>query len=80
MDEVGANVVLPDVLVGRARSLVAMLAERSEEAERNRCIPVDSIEAMRSAGLFRALQPAKYGGLEHEFGTPADIALELGRG
>jgi len=80
MDEVGPKVVLPDELVGRARSMVAMLREQAEEAERNRSIPVDTIEAMRTAGLFRALQPARYGGFEHDFTTLADIAVEIGRG
>ncbi len=80
MDEVGPNVVLPDELVGRARSMVAMLREQSEEAERNRSIPAESIEAMRTAGLFRALQPTKYGGFEHDFTTLADISVQIGRG
>ena len=80
MDEAGANVVLGDELVARARSLVPMLRDRAEEAERNRCIPVRSIEEMRAAGLFRTLQPARYGGFEHDFGTLCDIAVEIGRG
>ena len=59
MDDISPKEMLPDELVGRSRSLMAMVRDQAEEAERNRCISADTIEAMRTAGLFRALQPTK---------------------
>jgi 3-hydroxy-9,10-secoandrosta-1,3,5(10)-triene-9,17-dione monooxygenase len=35
---------------------------------------------LRSASLFRVLQPKAFGGLEKTFGTMVEIAFELGRG
>lgn len=80
MDDVAPGVILADELVERARSLAPMLREGAAAAERDRGIAVESIEAMRRAGLFRAMQPGRYGGFEHHFGTLVDIAIELGRG
>jgi len=80
MDEAGPKVVLPDELVGRARSMVAMLREQAEEAERNRCIPVDSIEAMRSAGIPNHMTDRLMGhtipGIAGRYGSPRALLAE----
>jgi 3-hydroxy-9,10-secoandrosta-1,3,5(10)-triene-9,17-dione monooxygenase len=58
-------------LLSRARELVPVLRSRAAEAERLRCIPPESIADLRTAGLFRTLQPKVLGG--HEL--PLDEAV-----
>jgi len=58
-------------LLSLARELVPMLRKRAAEAEKLRCIPPESIDDLRKAGLFRTLQPAILGGYE----LPLDEAV-----
>jgi 3-hydroxy-9,10-secoandrosta-1,3,5(10)-triene-9,17-dione monooxygenase len=51
-------------LLSRARELVPTLRKRAAEAEKLRRIPEETIADLRSAGLFRTLQPAVLGGHE----------------
>jgi 3-hydroxy-9,10-secoandrosta-1,3,5(10)-triene-9,17-dione monooxygenase len=60
-------------LIGRARALVPVLAERAAQTERDRIVPKESIVEMQAAGLFRVLQPKRWGG--HELGL--DVANEI---
>jgi alkylation response protein AidB-like acyl-CoA dehydrogenase len=55
-------------LVEQARSLVPLLAANSRRTETERRIPEESIDAMRAAGIFRIMQPRRFGGLQP---TPA---------
>ena len=80
MDTEGPKILTRDELVARARALAPTLRSRAEEAEQNRIIPFESIDEMREAGLFRILQPRKYGGFEHDFNTLAEVSFELARG
>ncbi len=57
-----------------------MLASRSADTEKNRRVPNDTIADFHRAGLFRVMQPARFGGLELDFGTFAWITRELARG
>jgi alkylation response protein AidB-like acyl-CoA dehydrogenase len=58
-------------LLARARALVPVFRSRAGEAEKSRCIPLASIEDLRSAGLMRTLLPSVLGG--HEL--PLDEAV-----
>ena len=58
-------------LLSRARELVPTFRKRAAEAEKLRCIPPESIDDLRKAGLFRTLQPAVFGGYE----LPLDEAV-----
>ncbi len=58
-------------LLSLARELVPTLRERAAKAEKLRCIPPESIDDLRNAGLFRTLQPAVLGGFE----LPLDEAV-----
>lgn len=58
-------------LLARARELVPTLCKRAPEAEKLRCIPPESIDDLRRAGLFRTLHPAVLGGYE----LPLDEAV-----
>ncbi len=68
------------VVLERARALVPVLASRSAATEANRRVPDETIADFHRAGLFRVLQPARFGGLELDFGTFATITRELARG
>jgi alkylation response protein AidB-like acyl-CoA dehydrogenase len=70
----------PSALIERARALVPVLAARSAETERNRRVPDETIADYHRAGLFRVMQPKRYGGLELDFSVFASITRELARG
>ncbi len=53
-----------DFLWQRAHALVENIAARAEQAERDGMVPVENVEEMKEAGLFRGLQSRHYGGLE----------------
>ncbi len=63
-DTTTARTVKGAELLSLARELVPTLRERAERAEKLRCIPPESIDDLRKAGLFRTLQPAVLGGHE----------------
>jgi 3-hydroxy-9,10-secoandrosta-1,3,5(10)-triene-9,17-dione monooxygenase len=67
-------------VLDQARALVPVLAARSADTERNRRIPDETIADFHRAGLFRVLQPARFGGLELDFQVFASITRELARG
>ncbi|MGJ3263269.1 MAG: acyl-CoA dehydrogenase family protein [Salinarimonas sp.] len=50
--------------VARARALLPLVRDCAGEGERDARAPDRTIAAMREAGLFRLLQPARYGGAE----------------
>ena len=60
-------------LLSLARELVPTLRERAAKAEKLRCIPPESTDDLRNAGLFRTLQPAVLGG----FDLPLDEAIAM---
>ena len=68
------------VLVERAREMVPVLRERAMQAERDRRLPTETDSDFREAGFYRALQPARYGGLELDYGVQTTFARELARG
>src|SRR4051812_11676686 len=51
-------------VIANARALAPKLAERAAAAERAGLVPPESIREMQLAGLFRVLQPKRWGGLE----------------
>jgi len=54
----------PKDLLGRARALAAHIKAASHEANRQADVLPETIAAIKSAGLFRAFQPRRWGGLE----------------
>lgn len=65
-------------LLDRARALAPVLRERAFDAEQARRISNETIEDLKSAGLFRALQPALYGGAEVDPQVFMEIAMIIG--
>jgi 3-hydroxy-9,10-secoandrosta-1,3,5(10)-triene-9,17-dione monooxygenase len=60
--------------------MIPTLAKRSLEQRRKRRILPETIAEMQAAGLFRVLQPKRWGGYEMELGTFYDIEIALGEG
>jgi alkylation response protein AidB-like acyl-CoA dehydrogenase len=67
-------------LIGKARALAPTLRERAGAAERLRHIPDETDADFRAAGFYRALQPARYGGLEGRYGLHTMLGIEAARG
>ena len=70
----------PAELVARTRALIPALAQRAAQAERERRVPRETIADMQAAGLFRVLQPRRWGGYEMDPATYFEIQLALGEG
>ena len=70
----------PDELVGRARELIPVLRARAARHTAERRIAPETITDLRDAGLFRILQPARWGGFELDPATFADVQMALAEG
>src|SRR5262245_7564948 len=70
----------PAELISRAQALVPALAARSLEGRRARRIADETIADMQRAGLFRVLQPKRWGGYEMDLNTFYDVQLALAEG
>ncbi|NBP73913.1 MAG: flavin-dependent monooxygenase [Alphaproteobacteria bacterium] len=67
-------------LVARAAALKPALRDRQRETERNRRVSDETIAEMKAAGLYKVIQPARYGGYEYDLWTFARCAAEIGAG
>jgi 3-hydroxy-9,10-secoandrosta-1,3,5(10)-triene-9,17-dione monooxygenase len=65
-------------LVARARALQPLLHEHSAEGELRRRMPDAVIDALTTAGLFRLLTPARFGGYACDLRTLLSVAETLG--
>jgi 3-hydroxy-9,10-secoandrosta-1,3,5(10)-triene-9,17-dione monooxygenase len=73
---------VPDTaeLIQRARGFIPKLVEGGAQADRDRRVSDAIIAEMRAAGLFRALQPRRWGGYEIDLASYYDIEMALGEG
>src|SRR5919202_1675629 len=79
MSTVARPVTLADVLQ-RAEALVPHLRERARTAEGLRRLPDETAQQFQEAGLFRVLQPERYGGYQLDYGrTQVELCLVLGQ-
>jgi len=76
----GRQLVTSGELVQRTRDLAPVLRRRAEQAETLRRLPDETVQDFREAGLFRIVQPARFGGYEMDMSTLVDVAREAGRG
>ena len=60
------------------RALLPALRERAARAEKLRRLPDETFADFQEAGLFRALQPKRYGGYELDPGTFYQAVMEVG--
>lgn len=70
----------PEELLRRARAMIPRLVERWEQAERECRVPDETVAEMRAAGLFRVLQPRRYGGYELDPQVFYQIQMALAEG
>jgi 3-hydroxy-9,10-secoandrosta-1,3,5(10)-triene-9,17-dione monooxygenase len=69
-----------DEVVARAEALLPRLRERARTAEVERHVPTETVQELLDAGLFRVLQPARYGGYELDYGrTQVELCHVLGQ-
>jgi 4-hydroxyphenylacetate 3-monooxygenase len=61
-DTLSPSVVPGAALRARVASTLELIAGNAPRAEQERRVPDENIAALRDAGLFKALQPAAYGG------------------
>lgn len=64
--------------LARIDGILPLLKERSAEAERLRCLPIENIQAMTDAGIFRAIQPKQWGGLGIDPATWFESVVRVG--
>lgn len=67
----------PEAILARIRTTLPAIAARAAQTERDRRVPRESVEALREAGLFRIVQPAEFGGWEHDFCVLAEVVVEI---
>ncbi len=72
------SVVTPEAFLDRVRSLLPALRERAPYAEQLRRLPDETFSEFQEAGLFRALQPKRYGGYELDPGILYQAVMEVG--
>ena len=62
----------------RVRSLLPALRERAPLAEQLRRLPDETFKDFQTLGLFRCIQPRRYGGYELDPGTFYQAIMEVG--
>jgi len=67
-------------IMAAARDLVPELRRRARQTELDRHVSADIISACRKAGIFRLMQPRRFGGYEYPFSDFVRLNLELGHG
>ena len=69
-----------ETVLQRARAMIPALRERAEESERLRALPQATVDDLRSTGVHRVFQPARFGGSEAHFRIGVDVLAALGQG
>jgi 3-hydroxy-9,10-secoandrosta-1,3,5(10)-triene-9,17-dione monooxygenase len=68
----------PEAYLERVRALLPVLRERAADAEKLRRLPDETFADFQQAGLFRALQPRRYGGYELDPAPFYQAVMEVG--
>lgn len=67
-------------VIARSRAMIPALAARAPQGERDRNIAKQTIADMQAAGLFKMLQPKRWGGYELDIHSYFDVQMALGEG
>ncbi len=67
-------------LIESAKALAPRLAARALEADRNGAVPAESVREIEAAGLFRVLQPKRWGGHELDPRVFSQVQMALAEG
>jgi 3-hydroxy-9,10-secoandrosta-1,3,5(10)-triene-9,17-dione monooxygenase len=65
-------------LLAAVTDLLPAIGSRAREAEAERAVHRETIDELAAAGVFKAFQPARYGGLEMDWGIQVDLARKVG--
>ena len=68
----------PEEYLNRARTLIPAIRERAPSMEQLRRLPDETFKEFQEAGLFRAIQPKRYGGYELDPGVFFQAGVEIG--
>ena len=68
----------PEAYLARVQTILPAVRERASYAEHLRRLPDETWYAFQAAGLFRALQPERYGGYELDPGTFYQAVIDIG--
>ena len=70
----------PDLatLIGRVDQLHPLLRQNAARGEQDRRVVEESIQALQAAGIFKLLQPKRYGGYETSMRTLVDVSAAVG--
>src|ERR687887_860206 len=66
-------------ILGRVRKLRPEIGARALAAAKAKRVPAETMEALRDTGVFRTMQPKRFGGYEYGPAELAQIGFELGR-
>lgn len=69
-----------DELMARAATLSTVVRARARQTEHDRRVSPEITDMLREAGLYRALQPKRFGGYELSIEELRSLAFEIGRG
>ncbi|MEC7489014.1 MAG: acyl-CoA dehydrogenase family protein [Pseudomonadota bacterium] len=67
-------------MVDRAAALTPRLAARADEVEKTRVVHPDTVKDLWDTQLWTAVKPARYGGLELDYGVFIDLSDHIARG
>jgi 3-hydroxy-9,10-secoandrosta-1,3,5(10)-triene-9,17-dione monooxygenase len=70
----------PGEMIARATALRGKLRERQDECEGLGRLPDTTLQDYLDAGLYRIMQPRRFGGYEFDLDTFLRVAVELSRG
>lgn len=79
MDTAGSTEHTSDAILERVRALAPALRARAGQAERDRCIPTETIDDFRATDMFRMMQPKNFGGFEMDFAAGIRVQMEIGK-
>lgn len=68
-----------DSILDRVAALVPAVEERAAQAEKERAVPEETLDALRDAGVFRIYQPPAFGGAGAGWGLQIEVARMLSR-
>jgi len=68
----------PEEYLKRTRDLLPAIRERAPHIEQLRRLPEETFKEFQEAGLFRALQPKRYGGYELDPGVFFQAGVDIG--
>lgn len=69
----------PAELLATMRAVLPEVKALATQTEKLGRIPTENLSALRKAGLYRIVKPAKFGGYEYDFDMLVELVMELGQ-